>query len=88
MTVKAPFRLAFRVEGDHINCYFASPDTMEDAQWIASVHRGLIEKHSHLWDEWKALMVAMFERHLKDMGITTQGWIAQPAPPHEEAGES
>ena len=37
-------RLAFRVEGEMWNAYYALPDTMKDAIWIGSIAMRFVEE--------------------------------------------
>lgn len=36
-------RLALREEGDKWVAYYARPDTMEDAVWLAEIHRSIVQ---------------------------------------------
>lgn len=58
-------RLAFRVEGDMWNCYYADMDTMKDAQLLGSIRMSLA-RDKKIKDRFMAFMKSCFEQIVKD----------------------
>lgn len=81
-------RLAFRVEGDRWNAYYALPDTMDDAILLGHILLHLVdnpEVKSAFMDTMRAVMTAL----LKDITGTAPTWNdPERAPEHERAGRA
>ena len=85
---QVPFRLAFRVEGDNWCCYFARPETMEDAIFLASIRMSLVAVPRHK-KAFQQLMKAGLRTLLNDLGAgKIERWKEQPAPEHERSGSA
>ena len=81
-----PYRLAFRNEGDFVNCYFSAPDTMSEALLLGSFRRVLLDSVPGVWEAWRTLMRdAMDTVNLNAFGERGK-WEETPAPEHEKAG--
>lgn len=85
----APFRLAFRIEGDYWNAYLAKPDTMEDAKLVGSVVYAAA-LHPAIKDAFMAMMRKVVETFVDDMGIARiEGWgDPERAPESERSGST
>lgn len=81
------FRLAFRKEGEFVNCYLADPGTMEGAQLLASISHRLCESAPGTFDNFKRLMTKSFNS-LTSQFADIERWDETPAPEHERAGHS
>lgn len=86
MTTKAPFRLAFREEGEWVSCYLARTDTMDDATLIGTMRRSAL--FEPIWTGWKQLMRQMLQTLLEADGITVAGFGEESAPEHERSGRA
>jgi hypothetical protein len=79
-------RLAFRAEGDNWACYYAMPDTMENAVLIGTIHMGLVrnpERKKMFMD----LMKHGLNEFIKDRtGQLPEMWKEEPAPDSERSG--
>lgn len=77
-------RLALRTEHGMVNAYYASPDTMEGAQFLGSVAEGALQRH-----ERKQAFLAFMRDVVSDLIEHTTGtrptWPdgPRPAPEHE-----
>lgn len=81
------FRIAFRNEGEHVNCYYAAPDTMEGAMLLSSMRRSLLRSVPGMWDQWREMMRAALALATEEvLGVTADDWETHPAPEHERAG--
>ena len=49
-------RLAFRVEGEFWNCYYAEMDTMKGAQLLGSIRMILVEDNSIVKRQFQEMM--------------------------------
>ena len=83
-TAKPAFRLAMRAEGENWNAYYARPDTMEGALWIASIRLSLVQDQNRrqrfidlLTDTLTSLLPGAVE-----------SWTQQQAPPSERSGSA
>lgn len=81
-------RLAFRREGEFVNCYLAKRETMERATLLGAMRVTAMEA-AGVWDDWKALMRRVLEHHIKEtIGITPAWGDEEKAPEHERAGRA
>lgn len=62
---KPPYRLAFKIEGDFINCYYAQMDTLSGAVLLGSLRHGLAEQDNTLWQGWKLMMARSFRNEVQ-----------------------
>jgi hypothetical protein len=79
-------RLAFRVEGTMWNCYYALPDTMQDAIYLGSLHMTIARNLKHK----KAFMNIMrnsLNEFFKDQNLIVDHWKTETAPEHERTRE-
>ena len=83
-----PYRLAFRVEGDFVNVYFAPPTTMDGALLIASMRRSLLSEDPVLWEDWKTSIRLAFDRQNRREGVTGTTWSELRAPENERTGNA
>lgn len=84
------FRLAYREEGEFVNCYFARPatekDAMKDAILLASVRRSVLEEEG-MFDCFKLMMQLWISTTTKNIfGVEPSHFEESPAPEHEKAG--
>jgi len=84
--VRAPWRIAFRSEGEYVNCYFADEHTMEGAILLSSLKRSIAELG--MFDAWREFMQDAMRAVTKDtLGVACEyPEEPQPAPEHERAG--
>jgi hypothetical protein len=84
--VKAPWRIAFRSEGEYVNCYFADEHTMEGAMLLGSLKRSLAELGA--FQPWRELMQEAMRAVTQDaLGVACEfPDEPHPAPEHERAG--
>jgi hypothetical protein len=86
--MRAPFRLAFREEGEMVNCYFASNETMEGAMLMASMRKNFLNDQV-LWARYRELMQDVLRIAIKQtLGTDPTSFELEPAPQHERAGHS
>ena len=84
-----PFRLAMRVEGSNWCCYFAKPDTMQDAIFLGSIAMAFIEANKERRDAFIKLMSEAVGDVLEDLvGSKVSGWERKPAPDSERSGNA
>lgn len=81
-------RLAFRREGDWVNCYLASDETMEGATLLSSINASIVETHKDLWDQWKAVLVEALRRQVTEIVGQVPDMPEHRAPEHERAGRA
>lgn len=86
-TIRAPFRLALRLEGNWYNAYFAKHGTMEGSELLGSVALRLVE-NAACRHKWQQCMSDLFEQIIRDTGLTVDHMIKEDAPPHERAGNA
>jgi hypothetical protein len=87
--VRAPFRLAIRQEGELINAYVASNETMEGAMLLGSMRKRICEIDGEIFDLFKMLMQAALAAVSKDaVGIDIAFVGEEPAPEHERSGNA
>jgi hypothetical protein len=75
-------RLAFRVEGEKWVCYYAKPDTMDGAIWMASIAMYIVRDEGR-----KGAFMTLMRETLGDfleekIGHVTS-WETKPAPESE-----
>jgi len=81
-------RLALREEGNYWNAYWASPDTMKDAVFLASVNMGLVKTRERQ-DEWRLLVQEMAGDLIEEHAGVRPTWPdPERAPEYERAGNS
>lgn len=84
-----PIRMAFRAEGQFVNCYLAQTGTMEGAQLMGSIGRGILERDKTIWDDFKKLMErAIINASIDAFGVAPLSFEEEPAPPHEKSGNA
>jgi hypothetical protein len=83
----SPFRLAFRAEGDFVNCYLAPPESMEGAELLASMRRSLLDADKALWASYRELMENAARVMAREvLGADVAAFDTTPAPEHEKSG--
>ncbi len=82
------YRLAFRSEGDFVNCYFAPLRTMDGAILVSSMRRSILETDPVLFEDWKMALQLAFDRQNAREGAPSAGWTEHRAPEHERTGEA
>lgn len=88
MTTIAPFRLAFRSEGDFVNCYYAAADTMKDAMLLASMRRSALSKTPGAFEQWQKLMQHILSTAVDGALGESVSFETIPAPEHERSGNA
>ncbi|HMF28651.1 MAG TPA: hypothetical protein VKE42_07755 [Candidatus Cybelea sp.] len=86
MTI-APFRLAFRVEGNKWTAYAAKQGTMDGAIWMGAVAIGIVE-NDELKRRFMDIMKDFFLEFLKERGIEVDYWSEDQAPESERTGNA
>jgi len=82
-------RLAFRLEGEIINAYWADQDTMEGAILLGSFRARLADLEPKLWEGFKTLMrAAMDVVLLTEVGTAGEWGGEERAPEHERSGRA
>lgn len=82
-------RLALRQEGDNWNAYYALEETMEEAQFLGSIHMSLIVSS----EQRKAEFIALMRECIADMveestGLRPNWGGPTTAPEHERSGNA
>jgi hypothetical protein len=81
---QSPFRLAFRGEGEFVNCYFADNDTLAEAILVGSLRLAVVEKHPEAFEQFKELMTQVLISACRDaIGVEPAFFHEYPAPEHE-----
>ena len=81
-----PCRLAFREEGEFVNCYLALKETMEGAVLLSSMRTPIV---IDVFEDWKDLMRRQMTAAIKDVfGAEVLGYEEQNAPEHERSGRA
>jgi hypothetical protein len=62
---KPPYRLAFKIEGDFINCYYAEMDNLNGAVLLGSLRHAVAEADDSLWQGWKLIMLRSFSNEVR-----------------------
>lgn len=90
MTIKAPFKLGFRNEGQFVNAYFMPlPADRESAPLLlGSMRKTLMRSDSDIWDRWKAIMTAAFALQIKVVLGFEASMSETPAPESERSGQA
>jgi len=84
-----PFRLAFRAEGEFVNCYYAAPDTMTNAMLLGSMRGSTLEKTPGVFQKWQALMQEILAAAcVGALGEAPVGFETRTAPEHERSGRA
>jgi len=83
----APFRLAFRVEGNKWTAYAAKQGTMEGAIWMGSVAIGIAE-NDELKQRFMDIMKDFFLAFIKEHGGVVEFWDERAAPESERSGSA
>ena len=84
-----PGRIAFRVEGNMWNCYFAKNETMDGAILMGSIAMAFVQR-----EERKQAFMDLMKDIYSDFTEETMGARAtypdeaQPAPEHERSGHA
>lgn len=80
--------LAFRIEGNMLNAYWAMPDTMKDALWLGSIARAGIDNNDKRRDAFVDLMREMVGDILQEItGKHVANWETRPADASERTQE-
>jgi len=82
-------RVALRKEGRLWVAYYALPDTMDDAIFIASIRMSAVANHS----ERKRIFIDLVQDYVKDIleetpGVKVEMWGEIEAPTHEKTGNA
>lgn len=83
-------RVAFRVEGDNWNVYWALPDTMEDAVFIASTRFATVNGKPERKKQFMAFIRAAIGDIFEEQYGKRPEWPdpdGKPAPDHERTRE-
>lgn len=84
-----PFRIAFRSEGDFVNCYYAAPDTMEGAMLLSSFRTSTLRQTQGAFAKWRELMQQIMNAAcLGALGAEPVGFETRAAPEHERSGSA
>lgn len=85
---KSVGRLALRVEGDNWTAYWAKPDTMDGAMWLASIRMVFVQDEARQ-EAFKSLLVeALAEVFADKLGTPVEAWDQRPAPESERSGSA
>jgi len=80
-------RIALRREGKNWNAYYARPDTMDGAIWLASIRMDLVEGDPRVKAGFMDLVRTVVDGIVRELLWTDEiGWETRPAPEHEKAG--
>jgi hypothetical protein len=85
---KAPFRLAYRKEGEFVNAYYAEPGTMEGAILLGSMRVSILDSTPGLFDDFQACMRKALEQACRNVGFDMGPWQVFHAPEHERTGDA
>lgn len=82
-------RLAFRVEGNNWNAYFAKPDTMDGAIFMGTIPMGFVTDNPERKRGFMDLMKACFDDFIQgSIGQRPEWSDLQRAPEHERSGHA
>lgn len=82
-------RLAFRVEGDYWNAYFAKRDTMDDSVLLGSIRMSIVKASDERKEDFMNLMREAFSDVIQAGCDERPTWNEpERAPEHERAGRS
>lgn len=84
---KSAERIAFRVEGNLWCAYYAKPNTMVDALFLASINLSLV-KDVEFKNRFMHLIQDALGNVFSANGHKVRGWSCSPAPEHERAGNA
>lgn len=84
---RAPFRLAFRSEGEFVKCYYAAPDTMDKAMLLGSMRRSVF-KVPDVFQQWQALMQQILAAACVEALGAAPEFQTEVAPEHERSGRA
>jgi hypothetical protein len=80
-------RIALRREGKNWNAYYAKPDTMDGAIWLASIRMDLVEGDRRVKADFMDLVRTVVDGIVREsLGTGEIEWERRPAPEHEKAG--
>lgn len=79
-------RLAFRMEGEHWNAYYATPDTMQDAVWLGSIAMRFVETEHRKQQFMELMQECLADMVQEVVGVRpTFPDEPTPAPEHERS---
>lgn len=82
-------RVAFRIEGNMWNAYYALPGTMEGAAHIGSIVMAAVRNNPARKEEFQKMMRSIVAEILEGITGGEPVWgESQSAPEHEKAGHS
>ena len=82
-------RLAFRVEGENWNAYYALPDTMDGALYLGTIRMAAVKGRQDRKDQFMDVMRESVADILEEVTGTRPSWgSAHTAPEHEKAGRA
>lgn len=81
-------RAALRVEGDNWVAYYAEPDTMEGALFLASIKMKLVENEERKQQFMTLVRAIVGDLVEKAMGQRPSWGRTKTAPPHERSGNA
>ena len=85
----APFRIAFRVEGNMVNVYLAMTGSMNEAMLIGSCMKSILSVSPRQFEQFREIMQAGIAAAVKDtLGVDVHHFGLEPAPEHERSGNS
>ena len=85
--LKPALRVVIRAEGEQLQAYLASMDSMDRAIHVATVNRKLAE-HDAVWVAFKRLAEAILVAAAAEIGFKVVNVVEQEAPEHEKAGRA
>ncbi len=74
-----PVRMAFRTEGEVVNCYIVV-DQLRLQKIVAMIDKRSLDEDMELFDEWKALMTGHLLRWIKAQGLSVDKVMERNAP--------
>jgi hypothetical protein len=89
MGTPASFRLAFRHEGEWVNCYFAQTTTMDGAILLGTLKHRALDAAPGSFEAWQEVMQLVLTGLMQNVaGVDVEHFIKEPAPAHERAGNA
>ncbi len=77
-------RLAFRTEGETVNCYLAPKETMRGALLISSMRKDVLVVDDGLWLVWRKVMDVWLRRLISDViGVSPDSIDSREEEPRE-----
>jgi hypothetical protein len=84
-----PIRMAFRREGEFVNCYLARTGTMVGAELLGSMRSDFLDANPEAWEGWQQIMADVLAKIVRLAAPGAPFEVeAKDAPAHELVGRA